>query len=489
LVYIHKKSIIHRDLKPSNIFLRSDLSISIGDFGVATLMDDKRTKTRTTVGSVNWMAPEVFERPYDERSDVWSFGCIMLEIATCSILDQSGISDLLFEMKQDSEQIEKVLSKIAVAYDENLAVFIRKCLARNFHQRPTTNELCKLEYAKESLRLIGSSLVNNETKQYKASPPDNNLSTSQLGDYIEKNLKIASAVEQALSLLSKKSSKELVAVRKPILLAMNAHKDNQKLVLLTYDLAEVAGLTTDIIRPLLSSMRACSSSDKVQITACNILAKLNSDQVSAKLGELGAIQDIVSLLRLHMKNEAVLVAATEALWTQCANEMNASVATAEKAFKQILALMEMYSQSQDLLCNCISSVWSLCLEDDNEDMAIDQATPLIITSLKKYPSNVKMLQVSLMALTAIASCGDAACTRIVSPNTKINGIELIVKQVEMHIKNEKVCDEFLLFVEELLEEETIECEVKKSNRIKLLLKKIKAKHKQLAKADELSKRL
>ena len=87
-------------MKPSNIFLRSDLSLSIGDFGVATLMDDKRTKTRTTVGSVNWMAPEVFERPYDERSDVWSFGCILLEIATCSLLDQSGISDLLFETKK-----------------------------------------------------------------------------------------------------------------------------------------------------------------------------------------------------------------------------------------------------------------------------------------------------------------------------------------------------------------------------------------------------
>ena len=61
LQYIHNKNIIHRDLKPSNIFLRNDLTLSIGDFGVATLMDDKRTKTRTTVGSVNWMAPEVFE--------------------------------------------------------------------------------------------------------------------------------------------------------------------------------------------------------------------------------------------------------------------------------------------------------------------------------------------------------------------------------------------------------------------------------------------
>ena len=38
LQYIHNKNIIHRDLKPSNIFLRSDLTLSIGDFGVATLM-------------------------------------------------------------------------------------------------------------------------------------------------------------------------------------------------------------------------------------------------------------------------------------------------------------------------------------------------------------------------------------------------------------------------------------------------------------------
>jgi len=36
---------------------------------------------------MNWMAPEVMERPYDERSDVWSLGCIVLELATCGFLD------------------------------------------------------------------------------------------------------------------------------------------------------------------------------------------------------------------------------------------------------------------------------------------------------------------------------------------------------------------------------------------------------------------
>ena len=173
LVYIHKKNIIHRDLKPSNIFLRSDLSLSIGDFGVATLMDDKRTKPRTTVGSVNWMAPEVFERPYDERSDVWSFGCIVLELATCSMFDQAQISNILFEIKQDSEPLEAAVDTISQIYGTELGIFIKKCLARNFHQRPSTSELCKIEFAKDALRLIGSSLVAQEqtVDQTKVAPP------------------------------------------------------------------------------------------------------------------------------------------------------------------------------------------------------------------------------------------------------------------------------------------------------------------------------
>ena len=36
------------------------------------------------------MAPEVLERPYDERSDVWSLGCIVLDAATCGFFDVRG---------------------------------------------------------------------------------------------------------------------------------------------------------------------------------------------------------------------------------------------------------------------------------------------------------------------------------------------------------------------------------------------------------------
>lgn len=281
-----------------------------------------------------------------------------------------------------------MLKRIGSTYSDDLASFIRKCLARNFHQRPTTSELCNLPFGTESLRLIGSSLVSSsETKKHSVAPPDPKWPVVKLGEYIETNVKNTAAVEQALRLMKKKSKAELAQVRRPILLAMSNCKDNESIVLMTYEFIQLAGLTADLARPLLSSMRSCATNEKVQIEACQLLAKLNSDQLSAKLGELGAIQDIVSLLRA--KNEKLLTAATGALWAQCANEMNASVATAEKAFKQILTMMESYPKNHALMINCISSVWSLCLEDDNEDMAIDQATPLIFSSLKMHPSNGK----------------------------------------------------------------------------------------------------
>lgn len=84
--YLHAKNIIHRDLKSNNIFLHDDLTVKIGDFGLAT------AKTRWSgsqqfhqpTGSILWMAPEVIrmqeENPYSYQSDVYAFGVVLFEL-------------------------------------------------------------------------------------------------------------------------------------------------------------------------------------------------------------------------------------------------------------------------------------------------------------------------------------------------------------------------------------------------------------------------
>lgn len=84
--YLHAKNIIHRDLKSNNIFLHEDLSVKIGDFGLATAKarwsGEKQANQPT--GSILWMAPEVIRmedsNPYSFQSDVYAFGIVMYEL-------------------------------------------------------------------------------------------------------------------------------------------------------------------------------------------------------------------------------------------------------------------------------------------------------------------------------------------------------------------------------------------------------------------------
>eukprot|EP00485_Elphidium_margaritaceum_P005945 CAMPEP_0202695306 /NCGR_PEP_ID=MMETSP1385-20130828/8925_1 /ASSEMBLY_ACC=CAM_ASM_000861 /TAXON_ID=933848 /ORGANISM="Elphidium margaritaceum" /LENGTH=638 /DNA_ID=CAMNT_0049351309 /DNA_START=41 /DNA_END=1957 /DNA_ORIENTATION=- len=80
-----KLRILHRDLKPGNIFLvrrRGTFSVKLGDFGLAKMLDASRVFATTHVGTPYYMSPEqIANQEYDEKSDIWSLGCIVYEMA------------------------------------------------------------------------------------------------------------------------------------------------------------------------------------------------------------------------------------------------------------------------------------------------------------------------------------------------------------------------------------------------------------------------
>lgn len=82
---VHNEGLVHQDLKPANILVSkletSDPSVLILDFGTARLLDSDTQKTGVIVGSPPYMSPEQCEgRPTDQRSDVYSMGCLMYEV-------------------------------------------------------------------------------------------------------------------------------------------------------------------------------------------------------------------------------------------------------------------------------------------------------------------------------------------------------------------------------------------------------------------------
>jgi NIMA (never in mitosis gene a)-related kinase len=73
--------ILHRDLKPGNVFIDAQNNIKLGDFGLSRIMGDESVFAYTHVGTPYYMSPEqISEQRYNEKSDIWSAGCVIYEI-------------------------------------------------------------------------------------------------------------------------------------------------------------------------------------------------------------------------------------------------------------------------------------------------------------------------------------------------------------------------------------------------------------------------
>ncbi|XP_070694405.1 serine/threonine-protein kinase Nek5-like [Pempheris klunzingeri] len=84
LKHIHDRKILHRDIKSQNIFLTNGgMKAKLGDFGIARMLNNTMELARTCVGSPYYLSPEICEsRPYNNKTDIWSLGCVLYELCT-----------------------------------------------------------------------------------------------------------------------------------------------------------------------------------------------------------------------------------------------------------------------------------------------------------------------------------------------------------------------------------------------------------------------
>ena len=142
LAYMHERRVMHRDIKPENVFVAggsadSPAVMKLGDLGLGRYFSSKTQATHSTVGTPYYMSPECIQGGgYDFRSDIWSLGCLLYQLATLrSPFYSDGLNFYMLGKRIMARKFEPLTD-----VSPELAALVDRMLQLDPAERPTAAE-------------------------------------------------------------------------------------------------------------------------------------------------------------------------------------------------------------------------------------------------------------------------------------------------------------------------------------------------------------
>ncbi|XP_028730768.1 mitogen-activated protein kinase kinase kinase 19 [Peromyscus leucopus] len=154
VAYLHENCVVHRDIKGNNVMLMPTGTIKLIDFGCAKrlawagLNGTHSDMLKSMRGTPYWMAPEVInESGYGRKSDIWSIGCTVFEMATGKppLASMDRMAAMFYIGAHRG-----LMPPLPDRFSESAADFVRLCLTRDQHERPSALQLLKHSFLKRS---------------------------------------------------------------------------------------------------------------------------------------------------------------------------------------------------------------------------------------------------------------------------------------------------------------------------------------------------
>jgi serine/threonine protein kinase len=143
--HMHERRIMHRDLKPANIFLTLDGTIKVGDLGLSRELSEHTIQAHSKVGTPLYMSPEVLKgEGYDFKSDIWSLGCLLYELAMLkSPFKSEGLN--LYSLFQKISHGD--FTPLPENFSEELRNLAYSMISTKSEDRPEIGDVCKVRCA------------------------------------------------------------------------------------------------------------------------------------------------------------------------------------------------------------------------------------------------------------------------------------------------------------------------------------------------------
>ncbi|KAM9229265.1 interleukin-1 receptor-associated kinase 4 isoform 1-T1 [Dugong dugon] len=162
--FLHENHHIHRDIKSANILLDEAFIAKISDFGLARASEKfaQTVMTSRIVGTTAYMAPEALRGEITPKSDIYSFGVVLLEIITgLPAVDEHREPQLLLDIKEEIEDEEKTIedyidmkmNDIDSSSVETVYSVASQCLHEKKNKRPDIKKVQQLLQRDDNFRI------------------------------------------------------------------------------------------------------------------------------------------------------------------------------------------------------------------------------------------------------------------------------------------------------------------------------------------------
>nr|CAB3264287.1 serine/threonine-protein kinase Nek2 [Phallusia mammillata] len=159
--------ILHRDLKPANVFLDENHNVKLGDFGLARVLHHDTSFAKTFVGTPYYMSPEQMSKAhYNEKSDLWSLGCLVYEL--CALVPPfTAPNQRLLAVKIKEGRFRRIPSK----YSDELHNCISSMLRLTSTARPSLEDLLQLPLLRNIVAEYSEHVTPAQPEAKPSTPP------------------------------------------------------------------------------------------------------------------------------------------------------------------------------------------------------------------------------------------------------------------------------------------------------------------------------
>ncbi|XP_072816585.1 serine/threonine kinase-like domain-containing protein STKLD1 isoform X9 [Vicugna pacos] len=475
LEYLHQLDIIHRNLKPSNVALVSSNHCRLQDLSSNTLMADRakwNIRAEEDPFQKSWMAPEALSFSFSQKSDVWSLGCIILDMASCSFVDATeamllrksmrsspdglrGVLRTMEERKVPDAKIFNSLLPLMLQINPSERITIRDvihitCVSHNFQSSSTALALhgpvvplpiidTLLETNVASILEVMQSFSSRPEVQHRAMKrllkmPENQLGLPWPMELVEMLVGIMKQHERVPDV-------QLCACS--LLLRTLGHA-------LAQDPAAVVPSDSAITPVLLSVMRSHPEKQELLVLVYGLLAIVASQEPATdELQKAGLFEHILEHLDTFSRNRDICINGMSLLWALLVDAVVVDKAPLEKAPALTAEVMATYPADVEMAEAGCAVLWLLSLLGCIEEHQFEEVVVLFLRSIRLCQDQVLLVNNAYRGLASLAEVSELAALQVVMPKEDSSGLTLLQETYQLHRDDPEVVESICVLLAQL----------------------------------------